>query len=129
MRDLVVKLVVAGAVMGVLDALWIGVVANRFYKDNLGPLLLDKPNMIAALSFYVVYVFGVVLFAIIPAESVGSAAVYGAALGFVAYATYDLTNLATLKGFPLRVVVVDMLWGTLLTATVAATTSWIADRV
>ncbi len=122
------KLLVAGGVMGVLDAIWLSVVANKFYKANIGPLLLEKPNMVAAVVFYVIYVVGVVVFAIAPATDWKHAALLGALFGFVAYATYDLTNLATLKGFPLKVVIVDMIWGTVLTAVVASVAYWLVNR-
>ncbi len=126
--DFIIKLLVAGGVMGILDAFWLSVVANKFYKANIGPLLLEKPNMTAAIIFYVIYVIGVVVFAISPAENWKQAVGLGALFGFVAYATYDLTNLATLKGFPTKVVIVDMLWGTLLTATVAGVAYWLLNR-
>lgn len=115
-------MVVAGGVMGVLDAFWLTIVANKFYKSNIGTLLLEKPNMAAAVTFYVIYVVGVVVFALLPALEKGSwqqAMWLGALFGFVAYATYDLTNLATLKNWSLKVVIVDMAWGALLTGAVA----------
>lgn len=108
--------------MGVFDALWLTVVANKFYKSQLGSLLLEKPNMSAAIMFYVIYVVGVVVFVLSPALEKGSwlyALGYGALFGFVAYATYDLTNLSTLKGFTLKVAIVDMVWGACLTAMVS----------
>lgn len=120
--------VVAGLVMGTIDAIWLSVVANKFYKSQIGPLLLDKPNMLAAVAFYVIYVVGIVAFAVLPALDRGAwqyALGYGALLGFVAYATYDLTNLATLKGFTSKLVAVDLLWGTVLTATVSVVTYFI----
>lgn len=122
MNDLIVRVLVAGGVMGVFDALWLTVVASKFYKSQIGSLLLEKPNMTAAIIFYVVYVVGVVAFVISPALEKGSwqyALGYGALFGFVAYATYDLTNLSTLKGFTLKVVIVDMIWGVCLTAAVS----------
>lgn len=125
MGAFLVKLLVAGGVMAVIDAVWLSVVANKFYKSQLGPLLLEKPNMIAAVAFYVIFVIGVVVFAVMPALAAGSwklALGLGALLGLVTYATYDLTNLATLKGFPVKVVIVDLIWGVVLTATVAITT-------
>jgi uncharacterized membrane protein len=108
--------------MGVLDALWLMFVANKFYKSQIGNLLLDKPNMVPAIIFYVIYVVGVVAFVIAPALEKGSlvhAVGYGALFGLVAYATYDLTNLSTLKGFTSKVVIVDLLWGAFITAAVA----------
>ena len=126
--ELFVKLLVAGGVMGLLDFIWLGTIAKKFYRTEIGQLLLDKPNMPAALLFYGIYVVGVVLIAVNPAQSVLEAALKGALLGFVAFATYDLTNLATMKGFSAKVVAVDMLWGTLLTAAVAAAAYAVAQR-
>ena len=91
----------------------------------MGSILLEKPNMTAAILFYIIYVIGTVVFVISPALAKGSlshAIGYGALFGFVAYATYDLTNLATLKGFSPKVVVIDLIWGAFLTATVAGVT-------
>ena len=118
--------------MGIIDALWLSVVANRFYKSQLGPMLLEKPNMISAIIFYVIFVVGVVVFAVLPAVQAGDWKValgLGALLGLVTYATYDLTNHATLKGFPLTVVVVDIIWGVVLTAAVATLTYLVVTRV
>lgn len=131
MQDFIIRLLVAGGVMGVLDALWLSVVANKFYKSQIGPLLLDKPNMAAAVIFYVIYVVGIVAFVLGPALEKGSwqyAVGYGALFGFVAYATYDLTNLATLKGWTTKLVIVDLLWGAVLTAVVAGVSFWFLHR-
>lgn len=127
MIDFIIRIATVGILMGILDGLWLTVVASKFYKSQIGTLLLEKTNMVAALSFYSVYVIGVVLFVLAPALEKGSiryALMYGAAFGFVAYATYDLTNLATLKGWTTKLVVVDMLWGAILTAVVAAAAYW-----
>lgn len=121
MVDFLIELVIAGLVMGVIDVLWLTVIANKFYKDNIGSLLLKKPNMQAAVVFYIIYVVGIVIFALQPALREGAwqtGAVLGALLGLVCYATYDLTNLATLKNWSNKVVLVDMAWGAFLTATV-----------
>jgi uncharacterized membrane protein len=121
----------AGGIMAVIDAVWLSVIANKFYKSQIGSLLLDKPNMPAAVIFYLVYVLGIVMFVLRPAlekESWQYAALYGALFGFVAYATYDLTNLATLKGWTLKLVLVDLAWGALLTAGVATLAYWILHR-
>lgn len=126
--DFLVKLLVAGGVMGVIDFVWLSVVANKFYKSQIGTLLLEKPNMIAAVAFYVIYVVGIVAFVLTPALEKNSwqhAAGYGALFGFIAYATYDLTNLATLKGWTLKLVVVDLLWGAVLTGGVAVISFWV----
>jgi LPXTG-site transpeptidase (sortase) family protein len=122
MRDFLIRFLVAGVIMAVIDAVWLTVVANKFYKREIGGLLLPKPKLGAAVVFYVIYVVGIVAFVLNPAvqrQSWGYAAGFGALLGLFAYATYDLTNRATLKNFPLKVVLVDMAWGVLLTGTVS----------
>jgi uncharacterized membrane protein len=106
-----------------IDMLWLGVVAKGFYRDNLGHLLRPDVNWAAALIFYLLYIAGILVFATLPAlekHSLRQAIIMGALFGFFCYATYDLTNLATLKDWPLKVVVVDILWGMVLTASVAA---------
>ena len=111
-----------------LDALWLGVVAQKMYQREFGPMLLDKPNMGAAVAFYALYIVGVEFFAVKPALEAGSwtrAVISGALFGLIAYATYDLTNLATLKGFPVKVVAPDLAWGMVVT-TVAALAGYLA---
>ncbi len=118
------------AVFLIIDLLWLGVVARRFYADQLGALMRDKINFAAAGGFYLAYVAGIVFFAVMPALAAGSlmtAAVNGALLGLLAYGTYDMTNLATLKGWPLTMSLVDMAWGTLLTGA-SATLGFLAVR-
>lgn len=100
------------------DYIWLSLVARKFYWDRLSHLLADQPNLMAAAGFYAVYVVGIVMFAILPAirsDSATMAILNGAAFGFFAYATYDMTNYATLKNWPLSVVLVDVAWGTFLT--------------
>lgn len=102
-----------------VDLVWLGGVAKRFYRTQLGDILAETFNLPAAAAFYLMYPLGLMTFVVAPAMSSGSlmdACVWGAALGFFAYATYDLTNLATLRAWPVRLAVVDMLWGTALTA-------------
>jgi len=111
-----------------IDMLWLGVVAKGFYRDNLGHLLRPDVNWAAALIFYLLYIVGILIFATLPAlerHSLRQAVVLGALFGFFAYATYDLTNLATLKDWPVKVVFVDILWGMVLTASVAAASFFI----
>ncbi len=101
-----------------IDFVWLGVVAKTFYRERIGALMLDEINVSAAVIFYLVYVVGIVIFAVAPALQSGSwvsALTFGALFGFFAYATYDMTNFATLRGWPVEVVVVDILWGTFLT--------------
>jgi len=105
------------------DFIWLSTATSRIYKPYVGDLLLDKPNMPVAAAFYLLYVVGVLFLASLPGYdkgSIGDAFLRGAILGLLAYGTYDLTNLATLKGWAWQVSVIDMIWGTLLTGTVAA---------
>lgn len=101
-----------------VDALWLGVVARNFYTGQIGHLMAANPQLWIAAAFYAVYVIGILIFAVLPALNGGSwqtALIYGALFGFFAYATYDLTNMATLRDWPVAMVVVDVAWGTVLT--------------
>ena len=103
----------------IIDALWLGFIARKFYSSNLGYILADRPNFGAALVFYSLYVIGIIIFSTIPALKEGAALtalIYGALFGFFAYLTYDMTNYATLKDYPLSVVLVDTAWGTFITS-------------
>jgi uncharacterized membrane protein len=109
-------------VMGGLDFLWLTTMSPTLYRRDLGVLLADDPNMTVAVIFYLTYMVGILIFAVRPALTSGdwrTAALYGALLGFFAYATYDLTNFATLKVWTLRVTLLDMAWGTVLTGATA----------
>ena len=117
----------SGLAMAALDAIWLTQVGPRLYRPAIGELLADKPDMRAAVAFYLIYVCGIVFLAVSPALRDGS--LMRAVLGFVAYATYDLTNQATLKVWPLHVTLVDVAWGTLLTAAAAAAGYWLAARL
>ncbi|MBL6623509.1 MAG: DUF2177 family protein [Rhizobiales bacterium] len=102
----------------IIDVIWLGFIAKKFYFGNLGYILADKPNMQAAAIFYSLYVVGILIFSTIPALRDGSAntaLIYGALFGFFAYLTYDMTNYSTLKDWPLQVSIVDTIWGTVLT--------------
>ncbi len=131
MKNFVPLYLSAFAVFLICDAVWLGVVARPFYAREIGPLLLEDPDFAVAGAFYVLYLVGVVAFAMLPGLQSGSLRTtsWRAALfGLIAYATYDLTNLATLKGFSAVVAIVDMAWGTILTATAATVGLWIARR-
>jgi uncharacterized membrane protein len=115
--------IASALVMGVLDFVWLRLTVQAVYRPVLGSALADNPNMMAAVTFYLVYLVGVMIFAVRPALAGGdwrTAALYGALFGFFAYATYDLTNLATLKSWTLQVTLIDMAWGTFLTGTAAS---------
>ncbi|MGF9693827.1 DUF2177 family protein [Rhizobium sp. 0TCS1.26] len=119
----VVAYLSTAAVFFGLDFLWLGTVATGFYRSQLGEMMRERPNFVAAGAFYLVYVAGIVYFAVHPYIAGGSwsqALFAGALLGLVAYGTYDITNLATLKSWPLPMSLVDLAWGTLLTGTAAA---------
>jgi uncharacterized membrane protein len=109
-------------VMGGLDFFWLTTMSPTVYRRDLGALLADDPNMTVAVIFYLTYMVGIVIFAVRPALASGdwrAAALYGALFGFFAYATYGLTNFATLKVWTLRVTLLDMAWGTFLTGATA----------
>ena len=97
-----------------LDFIWLTVVAPAFYQSQIGTLLLEKPNLLPALAFYVLYVAGLAVFCVAPAldsQSWLKAATLGGLLGIVAYATYDLSNLATLRGWTWSITLIDIAWG------------------
>jgi len=105
------------AVFFLIDMVWLGVVAKGFYRRHLGSMLSPKVNWAAAILFYLLFIVGLIVFAIRPALVGGEplkALFLGALLGLISYATYDLTNLATLKDWPLVVTIVDLVWGSVL---------------
>jgi uncharacterized membrane protein len=114
-----------------LDALWIGLYMAPAYKSALGDLMLEQPRLSSAAAFYLLYAAGVVFLAVAPglrALSWHTAALHGAVLGLIAYATYDLTNYSILKAWPLGLTLADIAWGAVLTA-VAASAGWlVANR-
>lgn len=129
--DMAIKLLVAGGIMGVIDFIWLGTVAKTVYYGEMGKILLEKPNMAAAGLFYLIYTIGVVMFVINPAlakSSLAYAAGYGALFGLVAYATYDLTSLAVVKGFSAKIAAIDLVWGAALTAIVCAATFLVVQK-
>ncbi|MEX1310702.1 MAG: DUF2177 family protein [Candidatus Sulfomarinibacteraceae bacterium] len=124
--------VVALVTFFVLDLVWLGVVARGFYQTQMGHLMKATVNWPAAIAFYLVFLVGLVVLVVWPAveqQSLARAIALGALFGLVTYAAYDLTNLATLEGFPLRVAMVDMVWGTVLCGTISAVTYLASSRV
>ncbi|SDH66974.1 Uncharacterized membrane protein [Arthrobacter subterraneus] len=118
------QFVVAAAAFLMFDAVWLKSMSG-FYRRHLTELMAPKPDFRYAAAFYLIYIAGIVFFALQPALQAGSwpsALGYGAALGFFGYATYDLTNAATLKSWPAVVVVVDLAWGTVLTGLITLVT-------
>lgn len=116
MKTLFVGYLAALATLAVLDALWLGIVSRDFYKARLGHLLLETPNWPVAILFYLIHAVGIAVFPLALAASWLSAALYGALFGFVVYAAYDITNLATLRGWSMALSAADLAWGTVVTA-------------
>jgi uncharacterized membrane protein len=113
----------------VLDGLWLGVLMGPTYKSLLGPLMLDQPRLLPAVLFYLLYALGCVVFVVLPSASWQRAARLGALLGLVAYGTYDLSNWATLHGWSAALAIMDMAWGTFLTAACCTVGYLCAHRV
>jgi uncharacterized membrane protein len=114
-----------------IDMIWLGWLAKGFYRQHIGELLSRRVNWLAASIFYTIYLLGILYFAVLPSLAAahwGAALVQGALLGALCYATYDLTNMATLKGWSWTVVVVDILWGTVLTALTSLLSWWVAKN-
>jgi uncharacterized membrane protein len=115
-----------------IDMVWLGLVAKNFYRNQIGFLMTPNINWVAAIIFYLLFIVGLVLFVITPAVEKGSwmyALLFGALFGLITYATYDLTNLATLKDWPLLVTIVDLAWGAVLAASVSIVTYFIARKI
>lgn len=116
MRYLVAYIATTVVFLG-LDAVWLSRIALDLYRREIGTLILDKPNLVIAGLFYLLFAVGLVVLAVVPALNAGSwvqALAFGAVLGLVAYGTYDITNLSTLKGWSLTVTMTDLAWGTAL---------------
>lgn len=133
---LITKLLISYAltfvVFFIIDMAWLGFIAKDLYKKYLGGFLSEQVNWTAAVVFYLLFIVGVFIFAILPSvekNSLVSAIVLGALFGFFTYATYDLTNLATLKGWPINIVFIDILWGSVLTSIVSTAGFYIVKYV
>ena len=121
----------AGVVLAGLDYFWLTTTSASLYRPALGPLLAETPRMGSAVLFYLVYLVGVVIFAIAPAIRSGrwrDATIMGALFGFFCYATYDLTNQATLIVWQTRITLLDLCWGSFLTAS-GATAGYFASKL
>jgi uncharacterized membrane protein len=115
----------------VLDLLWLGFVARDFYRKQLGFLMRPETNWAAAIVFYLIFIAGLLTFAVLPAidkDSLVYAAIYGGLFGFFCYATFDLTGLAVIRDFPLKMALADMLWGIVLSGLVAAASFFIGKK-
>lgn len=111
-----------------IDAIWLGIIAKDLYQKNIGHLMTENIVWGAAAAFYLIFLAGIIYFAVIPSESIQKAIISGAILGGLCYATYDLTNWATLKDWPWKVVAIDIVWGMAITAVCAAVGYWVYNR-
>ncbi len=105
-----------------IDMIWLGLVARSFYRKHLGFLLTPHPNWIAAVIFYLLFILGILVFVVVPGlkeNALKTTLLHAALFGLITYATYDLTNLATIKHWPLRVTIVDLIWGMALSVAVS----------
>ncbi len=115
-----------------IDMVWLVLVARKFYQQQIGFLMKPDINWYAAVIFYLLFIVGLVTFVISPAvekQSWVHALLYGALFGLITYATYDLTNLATIKDWPMLVTVIDLIWGSVLAASVSVITYLIANKI
>lgn len=114
---LIKQFMVSCIVFFAVDILWLAFVAKKIYQKHIGFIMADKVNVVAAMIFYIIFIAGLLYFVINPAitkESFKVAVLSGMFFGFITYSTYDLTNLATLKNWPLTITIIDITWGTLL---------------
>lgn len=129
MAEILKLYLIAAISFSIIDFVWLGFVAKKLYRRYLGDHLSEKPNLTAAIAFYVLFLVGLLIFVIVPAHDQHTAvwAVgYGALFGFFTYITYDLTNLATLKNWPVSLTMIDIVWGSALSAAVAGLTVLLA---
>lgn len=123
---------IALPVFFIIDMIWLGLIAKNFYAKQIGFLMKNDINWTAAIIFYLIFIAGLIVFVVSPALQKGSwtyAIIFGALFGFITYATYDLTNLATIKDWPLLVTIIDLFWGSVLAASVSTITYLIASKI
>jgi uncharacterized membrane protein len=132
MSRILLTYAVSVPVFFIVDMIWLGVIARGFYRKALEPLLTPNINWTAAIIFYFLFLVGILIFALLPGierRSLVYTVAMAALFGFISYATYDLTNLATLRDWPLMLSIVDMIWGSFLSASTAAITYLIMSRI
>jgi len=115
-----------------LDMVWLGVISKNYYKQKLGFILSENPNWAAAIVFYLLFIAGIIFFAINPAIKANDwqvALLNGAVLGALCYATYDLTNMATIAKWPIEIVIIDIIWGMVLTGSVSVITYFAVEKI
>ena len=116
----------------IIDFIWLLGIAKNLYRDDMGSLMASEPKLLAGLGFYLLYALGASIFVILPAISKQSllyAVQYGALFGFFCYMTYDLTNLAVIRDFPMRLAFVDIAWGSAVTAVSAGLAYWLGSKI
>lgn len=116
----------------VIDFIWLLGIAKNLYRDDMGALMASEPKLLAGLGFYLFYALGATIFVILPAISKQSwlyAMQYGVLFGFFCYMTYDLTNLAVIRDFPMRLAFVDIAWGSAVTAVSAVIAYWLGNKI
>ncbi len=131
MQNLIIYAVTT-VIFFIIDMLWLGLIAKNFYRQKLGFILSSEVNWTAAIIFYLLYIGGILYFAVLPAlkeHSWQTALMQGTILGILCYATYDLTNMATIKNWPLVIVIVDIIWGAVLTGSCALISYLIAVKI
>jgi len=131
-KSIIINYLLTTIVFLLIDMVWLGLIAKNIYQKYLGNFLTDKVNWTAALIFYLIYIVGISIFAIYPSvnkDSAINAILMGGLFGLFTYATYDLTNLATLKDWPLPIVFIDIIWGIVLTSMVSLSGFYIAKLV
>ncbi|MDD2458226.1 MAG: DUF2177 family protein [Eubacteriales bacterium] len=122
---------VALVVFTLIDLVWLLFISRKLYQEKIGHLMAEKPNLPAAAIFYLLFIAAMVFFVISPAvarQSILYALGAGAFFGLVTYATYDLTNLATLRDWPVSITIIDLIWGTFITSSTSALATWISGR-
>lgn len=115
-----------------LDMFWLGVISKSYYKQKLGFILSDNPNWVAAIIFYLIYIGGILFFAVEPSLKENTwqiALINGIVLGALCYATYDLTNMATIAKWPIEIVVIDIIWGMIITGSVSIITYFLTEKI
>lgn len=116
----------------VVDMIWLLGIAKALYRDEMGELMASEPKLAAGLAFYAFYAIGVCIFVLVPAlakQSWLDAVLYGALFGFFCYMTYDLTSLAVVRNFPVRLAFIDMAWGSFVTAILSGFVYWVGKKI
>ena len=132
MTHWIILWIAAAVLFLAIDMVWLLWLGRSLYVTEIGEILRQPPNMAAAAAFYILYITGLMIMVIWPAvqaQSVIQGMLYGALLGLIAYGTYDLTNLAVMKGFTTKIAIIDMIWGTILTGAVASLTVLLGTKL